>query len=164
MRAARRFRPRSDAPRAWVPEIIHDDGPTLPPLPQRTAGPRPRHATAPHREGSVWSRNPEALRAVAEALRAPGPQPEQPRPPVIWPLPPELPPHSGLPAAQAVAMLPAVKYPGVGEYPDKAPVLDREGYAAAMRHISRITGTSSPYEDAALWPQPALVAGPDGAA
>jgi hypothetical protein len=72
--------------------------------------------------------------------------------------PPAPPRESWLTVPQAQAMLPAVRYPDCGEYPDRAPVVSRDGYAAAMRHVGRITGTSSPYEDAGAWARPALEA------
>lgn len=96
--------------------------------------------------------------AARRALTAQADMPTTVIPALAVPCPPPPPRDQWLPASQAAAMMPAVKYPDCGEE-GRAPVLPTTGYAAAMRHVSRITGTSSPFEDPAAWPGRALEAG-----
>ena len=93
-----------------------------------------------------WHRSQPRYRPPAPAA----PEPPAPRPPAIFPLPPELPPHTGLPAAQVTAMLGAIRYPGTGGTP--------EDYAAVMRRWSHLTGTASGLESPGAWPRHALEA------
>ena len=81
---------------------------------------------------------------------SPETEPEPAPRPRIWPLPPELPRHMGPRAAQVVAMLKAVRYPGC--YGSNTP----EDYAATMRVWSRLTGTASPQESPGAWLRPAI--------
>lgn len=129
--------------------------------------PRGRHAADPITAGELAQPQPAVTRAAVIADRSARHQltvlggAETTVIPALQVPVPEPPPRDRwLPAAQTCAMLPAVRYPDCGEYPDRAPVMDREGYAAAMRHISRITATSSRYENPAAWPCTPIEAGP----
>ena len=76
-----------------------------------------------------------------------------------WTPMPPAPPR--LPAPQAAAMLPAVRYPDCG---GTAPAGSPEDYAAALRHVGRITGTATRWEDPGAWPRYAIETGSEAAA
>jgi hypothetical protein len=91
---------------------------------------------------------PDITAGTPRPYAAPEPAPARPR---LRPLPPPRAESGPFPVRVARPWLAVVPYPAGDGTP--------EGYAAAMRDVSGITGTHSPYEEPSLWPRHAIEAG-----